>query len=269
MLWSEEKASATLAVAIAWIALAHLVIALIDLGREQLVEMWVIPVHELSWDEPDPRFYTMLVEPAAKFRIWVVIQIFSIAELYARLWLIPGPIIEFANESFYRIIHFVTERQWLFSTRRVILQPIYFLLSMGIYHSTAKLLGGRGQFGRYAYLFTLFSVPIAILPSLLDYLPLVGPVFEVSYRAAFSDVSPQLGDYLYHTLEFPYVFIISWLLSFYGIALAYMATKVEHGIAGWRAVVVVVIGYVTAFVIRTSLFLLFLGMARAGSLGGG
>lgn len=258
-----EKASATLATALAWIVLAHVVMALLDLGRVHLVDMWVIPAHEMNWDEPKPKFYTMLAEPAQMFRIWLMNPTFSIADLYARLWLIPGPITEFAHENYYRITLFALEQQWLFSIRGMFLRPVYFLLSMGIYHSTARLLGGRGQFGRYVYLFTLFGIPIAILPSLLDFLPLLGPVFEISYRAAFSDASSQLGEYLYYTLDFPYVYIISWLLSFYGIALAYMATKVEHGITGWRAVIVVAIGYVMAYVIRNSLFYLALSRNRA------
>ena len=52
--------------------------------------------------------------------------------------------------------------------------PITFLIGVGIYHVVASVLGGRGQFGRYAYLYATFGAPIIIVVSILGFLPAVG-----------------------------------------------------------------------------------------------
>ena len=68
-----------------------------------------------------------------------------------------------------------------------------------------------------------------------------------------------MGEYLYYTIDYSFVYIVFQLLSLYAIVLAYMATKAEHEITSWRAAVVVVVGFVMSYLIRNSLLFLFFG----------
>ena len=52
-----------------------------------------------------------------------------------------------------------------FNLLLIIFGPITFLIGVGIYHIVASVLGGRGQFGRYAYLYATFGAPIIIVGS--------------------------------------------------------------------------------------------------------
>ncbi len=126
----------------------------------------------------------------------------------------------------------MTARQWLFKSRGVLLTPAYFLLTMGVRHFTARQLGGKGQFGRYAYLFTLFIIPLSILRLFLDHLPLLGPVVEAGYKAASLDVSSQMGEYLYYSIDYSFVYIAFQLLSLYGIALTWLPRQSMKSRAG-------------------------------------
>ena len=91
----------------------------------------------------------------------------------------------------------------------IIIGPIGFLIGVGILHLFATVLGGRGQYGRYAYLTAAFSAPLTILSSLLGFVPVVGGCVSV-------------------------------ILSIYQLALAYYATRVEYRLSQGRAIVVVV-----------------------------
>jgi hypothetical protein len=95
--------------------------------------------------------------------------------------------------------------------------PILFLAYTGFYFLIARLLGGDGEFGRYAYLLATFVAPFWIVMATLALLntvtgtPSLLPLFS-------SCVGPIL-----------------WL---YGIRLRYFATRVAHGLAPGRALVV-------------------------------
>ena len=56
----------------------------------------------------------------------------------------------------------------------IIFGPLSFLISVGIYHLIASVFGGRGQFGRYAYLSATFNAPLLIVGSLLVFVPFLG-----------------------------------------------------------------------------------------------
>ena len=60
------------------------------------------------------------------------------------------------------------------SLTSIIMVPIGFLVSTAIYFVIAKLLGGTGDFGRYAYLNASFGAPLAILSSILSVIPFLG-----------------------------------------------------------------------------------------------
>ena len=96
------------------------------------------------------------------------------------------------------------------SLGRIIATPILFIIGVGVYHLIASLLGGRGQFGRYAYLISTFGAPLSIVTSLLNFVPVVGGCFVA-------------------------------ILAIYQVVLTYWATKVEYGLSDGRAIVVVLI----------------------------
>jgi len=92
----------------------------------------------------------------------------------------------------------------------IISAPIGFVISVGIWHLLAKLLGGQGDFGNYAYLNATFRAPIMIISAILGFVPGLGGC---------------LGG----------------LLSLYGLVLTYYATKVEYNLTSGKAIAVVII----------------------------
>ena len=97
-----------------------------------------------------------------------------------------------------------------FSFAAVIIGPIFFLIGVGIHHLIATVLGGTGQYGRYAYLATTYSAPLMIVGSVLGFIPGFGGC-------------------------------LSMLLGIYQIVLTYFAIKVEYGLSQGRAIVVIAI----------------------------
>ena len=91
----------------------------------------------------------------------------------------------------------------------IIVGPIGFLIVVGIFHVTASILGGHGQYGRYAYLSATFNAPLVIVSSLLAFVPIAGSCLGLS-------------------------------LAIYQFVLAYFAIKVEYGLSQGRAIVAVV-----------------------------
>lgn len=260
-----EKAYATLAVAVGMIVFVNVVVTFVELGQGRLADLWVILPDEIDPNATLPEFIMRFDYPVLNLRVWLVSLSFDIADLYARMWLLSDTLLDIGFGYFYPVVLFLTDegRRWLFDIRKIVLNPLYFVLSMVVYHFLARALGGRGQFGRYAFLFAMYKVPLALLMSLLDFVPLLGPLVVVSYAAAIGGAT-SLWGHLWHSLvEFPVIYIISWLLSFYGVGLAYFATRAEHGIVWWRAVVVVIVGYVFAYVIRSSPLYLFMGLMEA------
>ncbi|MYH63757.1 MAG: YIP1 family protein [Caldilineaceae bacterium SB0675_bin_29] len=96
-----------------------------------------------------------------------------------------------------------------FSFAYIILGPISFLIGVGIYHLITTILGGRGQYGRYSYLYSTFAAPLMIATSILGFIPVLGGC-------------------------------VSAILGIYQIVLAYYATKVEYNLSQGRAIIVVV-----------------------------
>ena len=87
--------------------------------------------------------------------------------------------------------------------------PIGFLVGTAIYFVIAKLLGGTGDFGRYAYLNASFSAPLTILSSIISVIPVLG--------------------------------CISIFIGIYQLVLTYYSTKVEHNLTSGRALIVVLL----------------------------
>lgn len=100
----------------------------------------------------------------------------------------------------------------------IIITPLFFIIGVGFLHLVASVLGGRGQFGRYAYLNATYAAPLAMISSLLGFVPVVGGC---------------LGG----------------ILTIYGWVLTYFATKVEYGLSDGRAIVVVLAPILAVFVL--------------------
>jgi Na+/proline symporter len=95
------------------------------------------------------------------------------------------------------------------SLASIIMVPVGFLVGTAIYFVIAKLLGGTGDFGRYAYLNASFSAPLTILSSIISVIPVIG--------------------------------CVSIFIGIYQIVLTYYSTKVEHNLTSGRALIVVLL----------------------------
>ena len=106
--------------------------------------------------------------------------------------------------------------------------PLFFLFGTGILHLIANLLGGRGNFGNYAYLRASFTAPIALINAVLSFIPVAGVCLTI-------------------------------ILAIYSIALTYFATKVEYNLTSGKAIAVVLI--------PVALVILIIGCAAFGMIG--
>lgn len=109
-----------------------------------------------------------------------------------------------------------------FNFALIIFGPIFFLIGVGVYHLIATVLGGRGQYGRYAYLSATYSAPLMIVGSVLGFIPVLGGC-------------------------------LSLILGIYQFVLTYYAVKVEYRLSQGRAIVVVVIPVVAGVVLAICL----------------
>jgi len=107
-----------------------------------------------------------------------------------------------------------------------------FLIGVGILHLIARVLGGTGVYGRYAYLIAAYGAPLSIVSTIIGFLPAVGTC-------------------------------ISLLLSIYGIILTYFATKVEHGLTQGKAIVAVLIPLAVIILLVLCVTIVFAGALAA------
>lgn len=270
-----QGAAAPLIVTLALIVAVNVVAVLLGLAEGWALNQWVVPTEEIDQIESPSETMRKLMNSGV-FMFYVVrmtdmglwfMDLYG--ELWVMLWNLSVPSFQFASKLIQDVFFFVRDIEWLYEGRRVLFNPVYFLMGMGVRHWLARAMGGQGRFGRYAYLFMLFGIPLTLLSSLLEFVPLVGPVVETVYPveetarlAMYQNASAYFGQYWFYTLENVPVAMARWLLSFYSIGLACLATRAEHGLTWWLAVVVAVVGYVAHFFISNSLFYLFLGLAR-------
>lgn len=114
----------------------------------------------------------------------------------------------------------------------IISVPLGFLIGVGILWLVAKVLGGVGEYGRYAYLNATFMAPLAILSSLLGLIPFAGGCIAL------------------------FVYI-------YQLVLTYYATKVEHQLSSGRAIIVVLFPVILILLLVACFLTLFAGMLAA------
>ncbi len=99
----------------------------------------------------------------------------------------------------------------------IFLTPIFFLVGVGIIHLIAKVLGGQGDFGRYAYLAAAIGAPLSIITAFLGFIPVVGGC-------------------------------VSFILLIYSIFLNYLAIKVGYNLTSGRAMAVIAIPLIVGLV---------------------
>lgn len=85
---------------------------------------------------------------------------------------------------------------------------IGYLIFVGILQLVAKVLGGTGNFGKYAYLIATFHAPITIINAVLGIIPFLGGC-------------------------------LVFVLTIYEIVLAYYATRVEHKLTPGKSIITV------------------------------
>lgn len=92
----------------------------------------------------------------------------------------------------------------------IITVPVFFLIGTLIYHLLATVLGGNGDFGKFAYLMATFQAPVIIVSSVLGIIPFLGGC-------------------------------IAFLVSIYAYVLSYFAIRVNYGLAQGKALAVILI----------------------------
>lgn len=120
----------------------------------------------------------------------------------------------------------------------IISVPLGFLIGVGILWLLARLLGGTGEYGRYAYLNATYTAPMTILIALLNLVPVLGGC-------------------------------LAFIIYIYELVLTYYATKVEHQLSSGRALIVVLLPIIFVLLLVLCLVFFFVGilatMLRAGS----
>ncbi|MEZ4661636.1 MAG: Yip1 family protein [Caldilineaceae bacterium] len=111
----------------------------------------------------------------------------------------------------------------------LLMTPITFLIGVGIFWLVARMLGGQGEYGRYAYLLSTFYAPLTVVSAVLGLVPLLGGC-------------------------------VSFIILIYQVVLTYFATKVEHRLTSGKAIVVALVP-----IIIFGLFI-FCGAALIGAL---
>ena len=89
------------------------------------------------------------------------------------------------------------------------------------------LLGGSGEYGRYAYLNATYTAPLTILAALLGVVPVLG--------------------------------CLSFIFYIYQLVLTYYVTKVEHQLSSGRALIVVLTPVIFVLLLIACILFFFVG----------
>jgi hypothetical protein len=100
----------------------------------------------------------------------------------------------------------------------VILLPVSLLISSGILHLIARVLGGDGSYSTYVWLLSTIFLPLILINSILSLIPFIG-------------------------------FFLGSLVGLYAIVLEIFATKVNYMLTTGKAVLVVLIPVGIAFLL--------------------
>ena len=114
----------------------------------------------------------------------------------------------------------------------IVTVPVFFLIGTFILHLIAKLLGGQGEYSKFAYLASTFQAPLTIVSSILAIIPLLGGC-------------------------------VSLLIAIYGYVLSYFAIKVNYGLSNGRAVAVILIPLVLLVILFSCIAFVLIGSLAA------
>ena len=167
--------AATLSNALKWVLAAALTAFHLGSFRGYLIGNWVIHPANLPQEElPTPQIIRGLTTLFSDRLVSLHILRRNLVETYAELWLTINPIREFiSNLIVVRLYRFGTSTtHWQRNLAQALLSPLYFVIHAAIYHAAARFFGGKGKFGRFAFLVASYGAPIAIAKEALYYLPL-------------------------------------------------------------------------------------------------
>lgn len=108
----------------------------------------------------------------------------------------------------------------------IIIIPVFFFISMGIFYGLSKAFGGQGRFVTQSYTYLLFSVPIGIVTSIVNLIPIAGS-------------------------------FIALAVGIYSIVLNIFSIMAVHRLSGGKATAVVLIPVGVALLLACALVVLF------------
>ncbi len=228
-----DRHSANLWSALAWVLLAAVIGGLIVFARVKLYDLWTIPESQLEWPPPSQ----LRVQAQRTWDLYAIersMRLFEITRLFGELWRDSGlhPI---AYEIVNSVLRFLRPSLSAIRWDRMVLGPLYLLLSMSVYHFIAWLLGGRGEFRRFFFLAAMCNAPLKVLTPLLGFIALVGVGI-----AALTGASHMTGQYWVQDIRFYVNTSAYFLLPSYWLCLMYFATKVAYGLSTRQAIFSVV-----------------------------
>ena len=110
----------------------------------------------------------------------------------------------------------------------IITVPVFFLIGSFIYHLLATMLGGQGDYGKFAYLMSTYQAPITIASSIISIIPFLGGC-------------------------------VAFLLTIYAYVETYFAVRANYGLSSGKALAVVLIPIALIFLLFLCLFAVLLG----------
>ena len=114
----------------------------------------------------------------------------------------------------------------------IFLIPISFFITTGIVHIGALIVGGRGQFSKFTYLFSIFYAPYYIISALLSFIYLI----------------PSIGRCLLPIVSIPMVV--------YAFVLEVRTIKVVHGISTGKSLLAIFLPIILLFTISCILIVI-------------
>ena len=114
----------------------------------------------------------------------------------------------------------------------IIIVPLFFFISMGIFYGLARAFGGQGRFVTQSYAYLLVGVPIGIVTSIVNLIPYLGVV-------------------------------IASAISIYSIVLNIFSIMAVHRLSGGKATAVVLIPIGVALLLACALVALFVTLIVA------
>ena len=238
-----DNFSGTLLYVLKWIFIASMTRALLAVVRITLIEVWVMDPGEIDYGD---QVYSGLELAYHNFRMqiwgWQVRLGMTLQDAYSNFfyhtnlldyggWFLYG--------QFHRILRGFPYIGQFYASMRGVLSPAYFLINVALFHYSARLLGGQGQFTRYAFLIAAFGAPLTIIRTILWYSAYIGGRIV----AAWPGSSLMEGSRVYYDLRYDLNFFVALILLCYWFVLAYFATKVEHKLSWWKILIVLAIAF--------------------------